>query len=251
LVNANLFLIITGLSILWVIAIPIPKSMLDFLLVFNLTLSLLVVLLSIFLTRATDFLVFPVLLLLLTIFRLALNIASTRMILLETRAPDVILALGQLMSRNNLLIGLILFLALMVGQHVVVVDGCQRIAEVKARFALDSLPGRMMAIDSDQSLDKRNKEQSRQHLQREVDFYSSMDGAVKYVKGDATVGLISVSVNLIGGIFVGIALQQMTILDAVNRYTILTIGDGLMTRISALLLMVASSLLSSRVRNTN
>ena len=225
--------------------------MLDFLLVFNLTLSLLVVLLSILLTRATDFLVFPVLLLLLTIFRLALNIASTRMILLETRAPDVILALGQLMSRNNLLIGLILFLALMVGQHVVVVDGCQRIAEVKARFALDSLPGSMMAIDSDQSLDKRNKEQSRQHLQREVDFYSSMDGAVKYVKGDATVGLISVSVNLIGGLFVGIALQQMTILDAVNRYTILTIGDGLMTRISALLLMVASSLLSSRVRNTN
>ena len=152
--------------------------MLDFLLVFNLTLSLLVVLLSIFLTHATDFLVFPVLLLLLTIFRLALNIASTRMILLETRAPDVILALGQLMSRNNLLIGLILFLALMVGQHVVVVNGCQRIAEVKARFALDSLPSRMMAIDSGQSLDKRNKEQSRQHLQREVDFYSSMDGGV-------------------------------------------------------------------------
>ena len=107
----------------------------------------------------------------------------------------------------------------------------------------------MMAIDSGQSSDKGNKEESRQHLQREVDFYSSMDGAVKYIKGDATVGLISVSVNLIGGIFVGVALQRMTMLDAINRYAVLAIGDGLMTRISALLLIVASGLLSSRVRN--
>lgn len=237
------------IGILMVLFTPIPSPFLDFLLVINITLALLILLATFFTETPLQFSTFPTILLLATLFRLALNVSATRLILEGADAGRVINAIGSFMVGGNYVVGLVVFLILVVVQYVVVTNGAQRVAEVAARFTLDSMPGKQMSIDADMNMgliDEHEARRRRAMVEKEASFYGAMDGATKFVKGDAIAGIIIILINITAGLAVGIAQLGMPWGEAVQRFTLLTIGDGIVTQIPSLVIAVATGILITR-----
>src|SRR5262245_8010031 len=229
--------------------IPLPPFLLDLLITLNISAALMIVVATLYVPRALDFSSFPSLLLLTTLFRLAINISVTRLILLHGDAGHVVTAFGNFVVGGNVVVGLVIFLILVVIQFVVITNGAGRVAEVGARFTLDAMPGKQMAIDADLNTGQITDEEARlrrSEISREADFYGAMDGASKFVKGDAMAGVIIVAINLIGGIVVGVLQQHMSISDAMHHFSLLTIGDGLAAQIPALLISTATGIIVTR-----
>jgi flagellar biosynthesis protein FlhA len=229
--------------------VPLPPFMLDMFITLNISAALAVLVATLYMPRALDFAAFPSLLLLTTLFRLAINVSVTRLILLHGDAGHVVKAFGTFVVGGNVLVGLVVFLILIVIQFVVITNGAGRVAEVAARFTLDAMPGKQMAIDADLNSGQITDEEARnrrQDIGREADFYGAMDGASKFVKGDAMAGILIVLINLIGGLVVGVLQQHMPFGDAVQHFSLLTVGDGLCAQIPALLISVATGILVTR-----
>ncbi len=241
-------------SVLGIMILPIPTFMLDILLSFSISLSIIILITGIYIGKPLDFSVFPSILLLSTLFRLSLNIASTRLILLNGNegieaAGQVIKSFGNFVVGGNYAVGFILFLILVVINFVVITKGSGRIAEVAARFTLDAMPGKQMAIDADLNsglIDESEARRRRAIIAQEADFYGAMDGASKFVRGDAIAGLIITGINIIGGLLIGVIQKGIPVGEAAKTYTILTIGDGLVSQIPALLISTAAGIVVSR-----
>jgi len=234
--------------------LPLPARVLDVLLAANISLSLLLLLLSMNVRHVLDLSVFPTMLLVATLFRLALNISSTRLILLHGYAGEVIQAFGQFVVGGNFVVGAVVFLILVIIQFVVITRGAERVAEVAARFTLDAMPGKQMSIDADLNagiIDEHEARRRRAEIEREADFYGAMDGASKFVKGDAIAGIIITIVNILAGFAVGILQQGLSVTEALARYTLLTIGDGLVSQIPALLVSTATGVIVTRAASAN
>jgi flagellar biosynthesis protein FlhA len=251
-VNRNLAKLAVPIGVVGIIlllVVPVPAAVLDFLLIISIMLALVTLLTTMFVKKPLDFSVFPSLLLVATLFRLGLNVASTRLVLGDGYAGQVIEAFGHVAVGGSIIIGAVIFLILVVIQFVVVTKGAERVAEVGARFTLDAMPGKQMAIDADLNAGLITDAQARQRraeVSAEADFYGSMDGASKFVKGDAIAGIIIIIINLIGGIAIGMLQRGMEITDALNTYALLTIGDGLVTQIPALLMAVSTGIIVTR-----
>jgi flagellar biosynthesis protein FlhA len=246
---ADIFLAIGVVLIIAVLIIPIPTMVLDLLLAANITLSLVILLTTLYLKRPLELSVFPGLLLVVTLFRLSLNVASTRLILGEGYAGTVINSFGNFVVKGNYVVGFIIFTILVIIQFVVITKGAGRISEVAARFTLDAMPGKQMAIDADLNAGLINEDDARRRrsdITREADFYGAMDGASKFVRGDAVAGILITMVNVIGGFIIGVAQQGIPLADAVKKYTLLSVGDGLVTQIPALIVATASGILVTR-----
>ena len=236
-------------GIILLLIVPIPTPLLDVLIVLNISFALLILLTAMFVKKPLDFSVFPSLLLVATLFRLGLNVASTRLVLSEAHAGQVIQAFGQITISGSLVIGAVIFLILTVIQFVVVTKGAERVAEVGARFTLDAMPGKQMAIDADLNaglITDVEARRRRAEVAAEADFYGAMDGASKFVKGDAIAGIVIVVINFVGGIIIGMVQHGMEMGDALETYSILTIGDGLVTQIPALLMAVSTGMIVTR-----
>ena len=244
-------LVLVGLvvSVLIILFIPIPSPLLDFLLVINISTALLILLVTFFTETPLKFSTFPTILLLATMFRLALNVSATRLILEGSDAGRVINAIGSFMIGGNYVVGIVVFLILVVVQYVVVTNGAQRVAEVAARFTLDSMPGKQMSIDADMNMgliDQHEARRRRAQVEKEANFYGAMDGATKFVKGDAIAGIIIILINIVGGLAIGIAQMGMPWTEAVQRFTLLTVGDGIVTQIPSLVIAVATGIIITR-----
>ncbi len=236
-------------GIILLLVVPIPAGLLDVLIIVNILLALVILLTTMFVKKPLDFSVFPSLLLVATLFRLGLNVASTRLVLGDGYAGQVIEAFGNVAVGGSIIIGAVVFLILVVIQFVVVTKGAERVAEVGARFTLDAMPGKQMAIDADLNAGLITDVQARERraaVSAEADFYGAMDGASKFVKGDAIAGIIIIIINIVGGIAIGMLQRGMEIGDAVSTYTLLTIGDGLVTQIPALLMAVSTGMVVTR-----
>ena len=242
------------IGILLVMLIPLPPRVLDILLSANITYAIIILLVAIYVLKPLDFSVFPSVLLTATLFRLALNVASTRLILLNGHegtqaAGKVIQAFGTFVVGGNFVVGLIVFLVLVLINFIVITKGATRIAEVAARFTLDAMPGKQMSIDADLNagLISENEARARRRtVEKESDFYGAMDGASKFVRGDAVAGIVIVLINIIGGLIVGVLQQGMDVGNAARTYTLLTVGDGLVTQIPALVVSSAAGMLVTR-----
>jgi flagellar biosynthesis protein FlhA len=237
------------IAIVVMMVVPLPTPVLDLLLAFNITAAVLILLMSMFVKRPLDFAIFPSILLIATLFRLALNVSATRLILLHGDAGHVINSFGHFVVGGSLIVGLVIFLILIIIQFVVITNGAGRVAEVGARFTLDAMPGKQMAIDADLNaglIDEDTARKRRAEIAAEADFYGAMDGASKFVKGDAIAAIVIVLVNLIGGFGIGVAQMHMPIGDAVATYSLLSVGDGLVSQIPALLLSVSTGLVVTR-----
>ena len=238
---------IVGIVVMMVV--PLPTALLDLLLVTNIALALLALLASMFTTRVLDFSIFPSYLLIGTLFRLALNVSVTRLVLLHGYAGKVIEAFGNFVVGGSVIVGLVIFLILIVIQFIVITNGAGRVAEVAARFTLDAMPGKQMAIDADLNSGLINDEEAkrrRREVGEEADFYGAMDGASKFVKGDAIAAIVIVVINLVGGFAVGILQNHMSFSEAIKTYSLLTVGDGLVAQIPALLISLSSGLIVTR-----
>lgn len=247
--SSDLLLAVAIIGILLVLFTPIPTWLLDLLLLTNFAVALLVLLVTFDIDKPLSFSTFPSLLLMTTLFRLALNISATRLILADGDAGQVIAAIGTHVVGGNYVIGFVVFLILVVVQYVVVTSGAQRVAEVAARFTLDSLPGKQMSIDADLNMgiiDQDEAKRRRSQLERESNFYGAMDGASKFVKGDAIAGIVIIAINIIGGLSVGILQKGQSWGDALHHYTLLTVGDGIVTQIPSLIIAVAAGIIITR-----
>jgi len=252
--NLDLLMAVALMGILAVMLIPLPSFMLDMALSLSLSISLLILLVSIYTDRSLDFSSFPSLLLLTTLFRLSLNVASTRKILTDGHeggeaAGQVISAFGQFVVGNNYVIGLIVFIILVVINFIVITKGSGRVAEVAARFTLDAMPGKQMSIDADLNAGLINEEEARtkrRDIEKEADFYGSMDGASKFVRGDAIAGIIITFINIIGGLLIGLLQKDLDLATAAKNYTMLTVGDGLVSQIPALIISTAAGIVVTR-----
>ena len=237
------------ITIVVMMIIPLPTMLLDLLLCLNITMALVVVMISIYNEEALDFSVFPSLLLLTTLFRLALNVSSTRLILLEGYAGEVITAFGNFVVGGNPVVGFIVFCILIIIQFIVITRGAERVAEVSARFTLDAMPGKQMSIDADLNqgaITDAEARRRREKIQREADFYGAMDGASKFVKGDAVAAIIIIIINIIGGFVIGMVQRNLTVLQALQNYTLLTVGEGLVNQIPALMISTATGIIVTR-----
>jgi flagellar biosynthesis protein FlhA len=247
--NSDIFLAFGLIMMLGLMLIPLPPAILDFLLALNITLSVLVLIVSLYIQSPLDISVFPGLLLVTTLFRLGLNISSTRLILIDGYAGKVIESFGSFVVSGNYVVGFIIFIILVVIQFIVIVKGSGRISEVAARFTLDAMPGKQMAIDADLNtglITESDARKRRESVSREAEFYGAMDGASKFVKGDAVAGLIINVINILGGFIIGVAQRGLSFDDALQSYTILTIGDGLVSQIPALIISTAAGLVVTR-----
>jgi len=247
--NSDIALAIAVIGIITLMMVPLPTWMLDILLTFNITFSLVVLMVSLYIIHPLDIAVFPGLLLILTLFRLSLNVASTRLILSQAYAGKVIQAFGTYVVRGNYVVGFIIFIILVVINFLVIVKGAGRIAEVAARFTLDAMPGKQMAIDADLNAGTITDEEARMRrleISREAEFHGAMDGAAKFVRGDAIAGLIIYGVNILAGFFIGVVQLNMPFMQAIQTYTTLTIGDGLVTQIPALVVSTSAGLIVTR-----
>ncbi len=236
-------------AIVLMLVVPLPAAVLDLLLGLNVTASLLILLVAMQIRRPLDFAVFPSLILIATLFRLALNVSSTRLVLTDGYAGKVIEAFGHFVIGGSLVVGLVIFVILTIIQFVVITNGAGRVAEVGARFTLDAMPGKQMAIDADLNAGLINEEQARKRrteVTSEADFYGSMDGASKFVKGDAIAAIVITLINLVGGFAIGIMQRGMAPGEAVATYSLLTVGDGLVSQIPALLLSTATGIIVTR-----
>lgn len=247
--HSDVVLVLAVLGVLLVLFVPIPKPLLDFLVLANFSFAFLILLLTFFMTRPVEFSTFPSLLLVATLFRLSLNVAATRLILSEGDAGRVIGAIGSYVVAGNYVVGLIVFLILIVVQYVVVTNGAQRVSEVAARFTLDSMPGQQMSIDADLNMgfiDQAEAQRRRKNLEKEAGFYGAMDGASKFVKGDAIAGILILLINIIGGLVIGVLQHKMPWAQALQTYTLLTIGDGIVTQVPALIIAVGTGIIVTR-----
>lgn len=252
--NLDVIVAFGVIGIVMMIIIPLPKIALDLLLALNITLSIMIILITMFTTNVLQLSVFPTLLLVTTLFRLGLNISSTRLILTEAQAGSIIDAFGNFVIRGNYVVGIIIFLIIVVIQFMVITNGAGRVSEVSARFTLDAMPGKQMSIDADLNsgmIDENTARKRRQDLQHEADFYGAMDGASKFVKGDAIAGIIITIINIIGGIIIGVTMNGMSAGDAAQTYVKLTVGDGLVSQVPALLISTASGILVTRSGNSD
>ena len=247
--RSDLFLVAGLILILLVLFAPIPAGLLDLLLVTNLSFALLLLLLTVYMAKPLEFSTFPSLLLIATLFRLGLNVSATRLILSDAYAGDVIAAIGAHVVGGNYVVGLVVFLILIVVQYVVVTNGAQRVAEVSARFTLDSMPGKQMSIDADLNMGLIDQEQARERrrtIEREANFYGAMDGASRFVKGDAIAGIIIIIINIVGGLAIGIAQRGMGWGEALQTFTLLTVGDGIVTQVPALVIATGTGIIVTR-----
>src|SRR5690242_12142091 len=252
--RGDIALAVGVLTILVVLILPLPPLLLDFALAISIIFSVLILMTALFIHTPLEFSAFPTVLLIATMLRLALNLASTRLILSHGHegtdaAGHVIEAFGNFVMSGNFVIGIIVFIILVIVNFVVITKGSGRIAEVAARFHLDAMPGKQMAIDADLSagmIDEKEARRRRQKLEDEGGFFGAMDGASKFVRGDAIAGLLVVFINVIGGMIIGIAQQGLSFSDAAHSYTILTVGDGLVTQVPALIVSTAAGLLVAK-----
>ncbi|ATY85010.1 flagellar biosynthesis protein FlhA [Kyrpidia spormannii] len=252
--RTDLAVLVGVIGIVVMMVIPLPPSLLDFLLVINLGVSLVVLLIAMNVREPLQFSVFPALLLLTTLYRLALNVSSTRSILSVGYAGEVIQTFGDFVVRGNVVVGLIVFAILAVIQFVVITRGAERVAEVAARFTLDAMPGKQISIDADLSsglITEQEARERRRTVEREADFYGAMDGASKFVKGDAIASIIIVVINIIGGFIIGMAVNHQDFNTALSHYTLLSVGDGLVSQIPALLISTATGLVVTRAASDN
>jgi flagellar biosynthesis protein FlhA len=247
--HADLIAAVAVVMVVVMMIVPLPPGLIDLFITLNIASAITIVVATLYVPRALDFASFPSLLLLTTMFRLAINVSVTRQILLHGDGGSVVKAFGTFVVGGNVVVGLVVFLILVVIQFVVVTNGAGRVAEVAARFTLDAMPGKQMAIDADLNAGQINDQQAHQRrddISREADFYGAMDGASKFVKGDAVAGILIVMINLIGGIIVGVMQQGLSFPEAAQTYSLLTVGDGLAAQIPALLISVAAGILVTR-----
>ncbi|MFH1761354.1 MAG: flagellar biosynthesis protein FlhA [bacterium] len=246
----NDFIIAFGVvAVLIIMIIPLPTIFLDILLALNISLAIIILMVSMYTATAIDFSVFPGLLLVITLFRLSLNVASTRLILGQGYAGSVINAFGNFVAGGNPVVGVIIFIILVIIQFVVITKGSGRIAEVAARFTLDAMPGKQMAVDADLNSGLITEEEARKRrddIRREADFYGAMDGASKFVRGDAIAGIIITLINIIGGFAIGMAMRGLEFKESLFTYTLLTIGDGLVSQTPALVIATAAGIIVAR-----
>jgi flagellar biosynthesis protein FlhA len=237
------------IGIILMIVIPLPSQLLDILLTLNISLSIVIFLITMYIKEPLEFSVFPTMLLITTLFRISLNFSSTRLILGKGEAGEVIYAFGNFVTGDNIVVGIIMFLILVIVQFMVITKGSERVAEVAARFTLDAMPGKQMAIDADLNSGLINEQQARDRrkkIQREADFYGAMDGASKFIKGDAISGIIIVVINISAGFFIGMLQMGLTAGESATRFMTLTVGDGLVNQIPALFISVASGMVVTR-----
>ena len=247
--NTDIVLAFGLILMLGLMLIPLPAGFLDFFLALSITISVLIFVVSLFIQSPLEISVFPGLLLISTLFRLSLNISSTRLILIDGYAGKVIETFGQFVVSGNYVVGFIVFIILLIVQFMVIVKGSGRISEVAARFTLDAMPGKQMAIDADLNtglITEADARKRRDNISREAEFYGAMDGAGKFVKGDAIAGLIINVINIVGGFIIGVGQRDLSIIEALQQYTILTIGDGLVSQIPALLISTAAGMVVTR-----
>ena len=247
--NNDIVLAIGLVVIVVMMVIPIPAPCLDLLLTVNISLAVVILLVCLYTQEPLDYSSFPTVLLIATLFRLGLNVSSTRLILLYGQAGNVISAFGQFVVGGNYVVGAVIFCILVLINFMVITGGATRVAEVSARFTLDKMPGKQLSIDADLNSGLINEDQAkerRRKLERETDFYGTMDGASKFVKGDATAGIVITIINIVGGLIIGVIQLHLPIDQALGTYTILTVGDGLVSQIPALLISTATGLIVSR-----
>lgn len=247
--NTDVLVAFGVIGIILMIIIPLPPAVLDVLLALNIAISVVIALITMFTTNVLQLSVFPTLLLITTLFRVGLNISSTRLILSEGEAGSIITAFGDFVIGGNYVVGVIIFLIIVIVQFMVITSGAGRVSEVAARFTLDAMPGKQMSIDADLNsglIDEADAKKRRKDLQLEADFYGAMDGASKFVKGDAIAGIIVTVINIIGGIIIGVVMLNMDFAQAATTYVNLTVGDGLVSQIPALLISTASGILVTR-----
>ncbi len=247
--RADTLIAVGVIGVIVILIFPIPFFLLDILLATSITISLLVLLMAMYTAEPLEFSVFPGLLLVMTLYRLGLNVASTRMILTEAFAGNVIQAFGEFVTKGNYVVGMVIFVILVMINFIVITKGSSRIAEVAARFTLDAMPGKQMAIDADLNngmIDEREAAERREKIAREADFYGAMDGAAKFVRGDAIAGILITVVNIIGGLIIGMVQRGLDLNQAIQTYTLLTIGDGLVSQIPALIISTSAGILVSR-----
>ncbi|RBP46749.1 flagellar biosynthesis protein FlhA [Garciella nitratireducens] len=247
--NTDIIVAFGVMGIITLIILPISTVLLDILLTFNITLSVIILLLSMFTTDILQFSIFPTLLLITTLFRLGLNISSTRLILSQGNAGQVVEAFGNFVTGDNYIVGGVIFVIIIVIQLIVITSGASRVSEVSARFTLDAMPGKQMSIDADLNAGAINDQEAklrRKKLQQEADFYGAMDGAMKFVKGDSIAGMIITVINFIGGIAIHVLQNDLAVIEALSKFALLTIGDGLVSQIPSLLISVSSGILVTR-----
>ncbi len=252
--SKDLIVVLFVIAILAIIIVPLPSVLLDFFLTVSIAMSVLLLLISLYIPKPTDFTTFPLLILLLTLFRLSLNVSTTRMILSEGHngpeaVSELIASFGEFVVGGNFVIGIIMFGILVIINLQVITSGSTRVAEVAARFTLDAMPGKQMAIDADMNaglIDEKEAKERREGLQAEADFYGSMDGAVKFVKGDASAGLMITFINVIGGFLIGVFQHDMELAEAASTFTLLTIGDGLVSILPGLITSTATGITVTR-----
>jgi flagellar biosynthesis protein FlhA len=247
--NLDLVLVLGVVAILLVLFAPIPPTLIDLSIVINFAFALTILLLTFYVARPVEFSTFPSLLLVATLFRLSLNVAATRLILTSANAGEVIGSVGSFAVQGNFIVGLVVFFILVVVQYVVVTSGAQRVSEVAARFVLDSVPGQQMSIDADLNMgliDQNEAKRRRKDLEKEASFYGAMDGASKFVKGDAVAGIIILLIDIVAGWIVGMVQMNMSWSDALSTFTLLTIGDGIVTQVPALIISVATGIIVTR-----
>jgi len=252
--QADLWLVIGIFGTVLLLILPVPPLVLDLLLTVSIALALLILLVILYVEQPADFTSFPTLLLFITLFRLALNVASTRLILLDGYAGHIIEAFGNFVVRGNYIVGLVIFLILVLINFIVITKGAGRIAEVAARFTLDAMPGKQMAIDAELSAGVINEAEARlrrRKVEQEADFYGAMDGASKFVRGDAIAAVLITLINVLGGFGIGIVQKGMTVAESLQRFTLLSIGDGLVSQIPALITSMAAGMLVTRAASKN
>lgn len=252
--HSELFVLILVFVIISMLVIPLPTYLVDFLIALNIILSALVFLSSFYVNRILNFSSFPAILLITTLFRLSLTVSTSRLILSEADAGEIVAVFGQFVIADNLVVGFVIFAIVTIVQFMVITKGSERVAEVAARFSLDVMPGKQMSIDADlrsSIIDAEEAKRRRSVVERESQLYGSFDGAMEFIKGDAIASIIIIFINFIGGISVGVSQHQMDFSHALATYTILTVGDGLVAQIPALLIAIAAGFVVTRVNGDN
>ncbi|NRB24682.1 type III secretion system export apparatus subunit SctV [Shewanella sp.] len=250
----DIMLAVLLLGVIFMMILPLPTALVDVLIGINITIAVVLLMLAIYIKSPLEFSAFPVVLLITTIFRLSLSITTTRLILLQADAGQIVYTFGNFVVGGNLIVGLVIFLIITIVQFLVITKGSERVAEVSARFSLDAMPGKQMSIDGDMRagvIDVNEARERRSVIERESQMYGSMDGAMKFVKGDAIAGLVIIFVNILGGVTIGITQKGMSAADALQLFSVLTIGDGLVSQIPALLIAITAGMIVTRVDNDN
>ncbi|WP_432692655.1 FHIPEP family type III secretion protein [Morganella morganii] len=246
----DIFLALLLLAVIFMMILPLPDFILDTLIAVNMMISVTLLMMAVYIRSPLQFSAFPVVLLVTTLFRLALAVSTTRMILLEADAGQIVETFGEFVVGGNLVVGIVIFLIITVVQFLVITKGAERVAEVSARFSLDAMPGKQMSIDGDMRagvIDMDEARERRRVVEQESQMFGSMDGAMKFIKGDAIAGLVIICVNIIGGLAIGTGQKGMSAADALQLYSILTVGDGMVSQIPALLIAVTSGIIVTRV----